>query len=142
MKLKAQIQDYLISQPPQKRGDIELLHARILELYPDCQLWYFDGKNDKGKIIANPNIGYGLQKIKYTDGNTKDCYKIGISSNTIGISIYIMTIKDKNYLPHTYSKTIGKASVSGYCIKFKKLSDIHLDILEAAIQDGFNREGR
>jgi hypothetical protein len=26
--------------------------------------------------------------------------------------------------------------VTGYCIKFKKLKDIHIDTLEAAIRDG------
>ncbi|HMU43186.1 MAG TPA: hypothetical protein PKA80_07790, partial [Ignavibacteriaceae bacterium] len=56
--------------------------------------------------------------------------------NTTGISVYIMGIEDKKYLPETYRNKIGKASVSGYCIKFKKLKDINIDILEAAIRDG------
>lgn len=63
-------------------------------------------------------------------------YQIGISANTTGISVYIMGIQDKNYLPETYGKTIGKASVTGYCIKFKALKDVNMDILEAAIRDG------
>ena len=47
-----------------------------------------------------------------------------------------MRIQDKKYLPETYRKTIGKASVTGYCIKFKNLKDINIDTLEPAIQDG------
>ena len=47
-----------------------------------------------------------------------------------------MGIEDKKYLPETYGKTIGKASVTGYCIKFKTLKDINIDTLEAAIRDG------
>ena len=47
-----------------------------------------------------------------------------------------MGIEDKKYLLDTYGKTIGKASVTGYCIKFKKLKDINIDVLEAAIKDG------
>jgi hypothetical protein len=31
---------------------------------------------------------------------------------------------------------LGKASVSGYCIKFKTLKDINTDVLEAAIRYG------
>ncbi len=31
---------------------------------------------------------------------------------------------------------IGKASVTGYCIKFKTLKDLNLDILEEAIRYG------
>jgi hypothetical protein len=47
-----------------------------------------------------------------------------------------MGIEDKKYLPDTYGKTIGKASVTGYCIKFKTLKDINTDVLETAIRDG------
>ena len=50
-----------------------------------------------------------------------------------------MGIEDKKYLPETYGKIIGKASVTGYCIKFKTLKDINIDILEEAIQDGVEK---
>jgi len=40
-------------------------------------------------------------------------------------------------LATTYGKKIGKASVTGYCIKFKALKDIHLEVLEAIVRDGF-----
>lgn len=77
-----------------------------------------DGKDKKGKIVTNPNIDYGLQTIQYADGKTKDFYQVGISGNTTGISVYVMGVEDKKHLPDTYGKTIGKASVTGYCIKF------------------------
>ncbi|MFZ4477159.1 MAG: DUF1801 domain-containing protein [Saprospiraceae bacterium] len=136
MNIQEQIKDYIASQPELKRSDIEALHQRLLQALPNCKLWFLDGKDDTGKIVSNPNIGYGLQTIKYADGKTKAFYQIGISANTTGISVYIMGIQDKNYLPRTYGKTIGKASVTGYCIKFKTLKDINRDILEAAIRDG------
>ncbi|CAN5844219.1 hypothetical protein BH11BAC4_BH11BAC4_09250 [soil metagenome] len=136
MNLQEQINKYIDSQQEPKRSDIQSLHQRILQTLPKCKLWFSDGKDDKGKIVSNPNVGYGLQTIKYTDGKTKEFYRIGISANTTGISVYIMGIKDKKYLPETYGKTIGKASVTGYCIKFKTLKDINIDILEAAIRDG------
>jgi len=136
MNIKEQIKTYIDSQPDPKRADIEALHARILKVLPKCKLWFLDGKDDKGKIVTNPNIGYGHQTLKYADGKTKEFYQIGISANTNGISVYIIGINDKTYLSKTYSKKLGKASVTGYCIKFKKLKDINIDILEAAILDG------
>ena len=136
MNLPEQIQQYIDSQPESKRADLETLHKRILQLLPDCRLWFLDGKDEKGKVVSNPNIGYGFQTIHYADGKTKDFYQVGISGNSTGISVYVMGIQDKNYLPSIYGKTIGKASVTGYCIKFKTLKDINLDILEAAMQDG------
>ena len=108
MNIQEQINDYIASQPDKKRSEIEALHKRILEIVPKSKLWYLDGKDDKGKIVSNPNIGYGLRTIKYADGKTKEFYQIGISTNTTGISIYIMGIEDKKYLPETYGKTIAR----------------------------------
>ena len=136
MNKKEQIKEYIATQPEPKRRVMQELHRIISELMPKCKLWFLDGKDDKGKSVSNPNIGYGLQTIKYADGKTREFYQIGISANTTGISVYIMGIEDKKYLPETYGKTIGKASVTGYCIKFKKLKDINIDTLKVAIRDG------
>src|SRR5205085_1119817 len=119
-----------------KRSDMQELNRVILEIMPACKLWFLDGKDSDGKIVSNPNIGYGLQSMKYADGKTKEFYQIGLSANTTGISIYIMGLDDKTYLAKTYGKKIGKANVTGYCIKFKTLKDINVDVLEAAIRYG------
>ncbi len=134
--VQEQIETYITSQPEPKRSDMQALHRIILEVMPACKLWFLDGKNSENKIVSNPNIGYGSYSIKYADGTTREFYQIGLSANTIGISVYIMGIKDKTYLNQTYGKKIGKASVTGYCIKFKALKDINADILEAAIRYG------
>ena len=139
MKIEEEIKKYIASQDDTKRADIESLHKSILKAFPKVKLWFLDGKNGEGKVVTNPNIGYGFYTIKYADGRTKEFYQIGISANTSGISVYIMGIPDKNYLPETYGKTIGKATVTAYCIKFKTLKDINIDVLEAAIQDGIEQ---
>jgi hypothetical protein len=136
MNTKAQIKEYIASQPEPKQGDMQTLHRTMLALMPACKLWFLDGKNAENKTVSNPNIGYGLQNIQYADGTTKPFYQIGMSANTTGISVYILGITDKTYLAKTYGNKIGKATVTGYCIKFKKLKEINIEILEAAIQDG------
>lgn len=115
---------------------MQALHELTLRVSPGCKLWFTDGKNSEGKIVSNPNIGYGSYTIKYADGTTKEFYRIGLSANTTGISVYILGLEDKKYLANTFGKTIGKASVTGYCIKFKTISDIALDVLQAAIRYG------
>ena len=136
MSIEEQINLYISSLPEPKRSDIEVLHKHILQLLPKTKLWFLDGKDNNGKIVSNPNVGYGIQTIKYADGKTKEFFQIGISANSVGISVYIMGIGDKNYLPEKYGKSIGRASVTGYCIKFRKLRDINFDTLEMAILDG------
>jgi Domain of unknown function (DU1801) len=136
MDIKGQIKEYIASQPEPKKNEILELHNSILTLLPKCKLWFLDGKNNEGKVVSNPNIGYGLQTMKYADGKTKEFYQIGLSANTTGISVYIMGIDDKTYLTKTYGKKLGKASVTGYCIKFKSVKDIDIDILKDIILFG------
>jgi hypothetical protein len=136
MNVQAQIKEYITSQPEPKRSDMQELHRIILKAMPACKLWFLDGKNSENKTVSNPNIGYGLYTIKYADGKTREFYQIGLSANTTGISVYVLGINDKTYLAKTYGKKIGKASVTGYCIKFKTLKDINMEVLEAAMRYG------
>lgn len=134
MNIQEQIENYISSQPETKRSDMQELHKLILQVMPNCQLWFLDGKNDNNETVSNPNIGYGSYMMQYTGGKTREFYKIGMSANTTGISVYIMGIEDKKFLVQNYGERIGKASVTGYCIKFKALKDIHIEVLEEAIR--------
>ena len=139
MDVQKEIAEYIATQPESKRSEMLELHDVVLALMPACKLWFLDGKDEKGKIVSNPNIGYGSQTMQYANGKTTEFYQIGLSANTTGISVYIMGIEDKKYLAQTFGKTLGKASVTGYCIKFKTLADIKVDVLKAAIQYGIGQ---
>ncbi|MEI6409652.1 MAG: DUF1801 domain-containing protein [Bacteroidota bacterium] len=139
-KIKAQITAYIAGQPDPKRSEMQTLHERVLQISPTCKLWFDDGKNSEGKVVANPNTGYGSYTIKYADGTSKAFYRIGLSANTTGISVYILGLKDKKHLTETYGEKLGKASVTGYCIKFKTLKNINIDVLEAAIKYGLEAD--
>jgi hypothetical protein len=141
MNTQQQIKEYITSQPGSKRGDMQQLHRTILQLMPACKLWFLDGKDSKGKTVSNPNIGYGSYTIKYADGTTKEFYQIGLSANTTGISVYILGLDDKTYLAKTFGEKIGKANVTGYCIRFKALKDINIELLTDAIQYGVKTSG-
>jgi hypothetical protein len=137
MNVQEQIKNYIASQPEPKRREMQELHRVILDVKPGCRLWFLDGKNEEGKVVANPNIGYGSRDHKYADGTVGEFYQIGLSANKTGISVYILGIEDKKYLAETYGKGLGKASVTGYCIRFKTIKDINIEILETAIRFGF-----
>lgn len=140
MSIEEQIDNYIAGQPEPKQSEMQTLHQRILQVSPGCKLWFTDGKNSEGKIVSNPNIGYGFYTINYADGSSREFYRVGLSANQTGISVYILGIKDKTYLAETFGKTLGKASVTGYCIKFKTLTAINLEVLEAAVRYGLERE--
>lgn len=136
MATEDQISHYLEAVPEPKQSDMRRLHSAILEMNPGCKLWFFDGKDESGKVVSNPCIGYGTLNRQYANGKTKELFQTGISANSAGLSVYIMGMDDKKYLQKKFGSSIGKASVSGYCIKFKALEDINLDTLKEAIQDG------
>lgn len=136
MSAQIQIQSYINSLAESKRLEMQSLHDSIAALLPDAQLWFIDGKDETGKIVCNPNIGYGRQQLHYADGKTKEFYQIGLSANTTGFSVYILGLSDKKYLINTYAKSLGKASVTSYCLKFKTVKDIDLEVLKSAILDG------
>jgi hypothetical protein len=141
MNVQDQIKKYIASQAEPKRSELQELHRLTLQASPKCKLWFSDGKDDNNRTVANPTIGYGFQTIKYADGKTKEFFQIGVSGNKTGISVYILGLKDKKYLAKTYGKKLGKASVTGYCIRFKALKDINVETLEAAIRFGLEGQG-
>ena len=144
MSVQEQISKHIASQPKPKCSEMQQLHDLILGVNPGCKQWFLDGRDAKGKVVSNPDIGFGSRNHKYADGTVSEFYQIGMSANKAGISVYILGIEDKKYLAEAYGKELGKATVSGYCIKFKTLKDINTDVLEAAIRFGFeasqNRE--
>ena len=142
MNVQEQTKKYIASQPEPKRGEMQTLNDLILRVKPDAKLWFLDGRNEEGKVVSNPNIGYGSYTMKLAGGKTREFYQIGLVANSTGISIYIMGIEDKKYLAKTYGKDLGKASVTGYCIKFKTLKYIKVEILEEAIRYGFESQNQ
>lgn len=138
MSVREEIERYIAGHPETKRGELEALHKLIRRVAPRRKLWFNDGKGPDGKTVANPSIGYGSYTIHYADGTSREFYRIGLSATTTGISVYVLGLKDKAYLAKTFGKQLGKATVTGYCIKFKTLKAINVDALEAAIRYGFD----
>ena len=139
MTTEQEISRYLESLPAPRQGDMRKLHGIILAMNPGCRRWFLDGKDQDGKVVSNPGIGYGAVDKQYASGKTREMFQVGISANSAGLSVYLMGMDDRKHLPTTYGDAIGKANVSGYCIRFRALKDVDLDTLGKAIQDGFER---
>ena len=139
MQAADKIYRYFDSLPDPKSSDRRYLHAAVLELAPGCRLWFVDGKDESGKVVSNPSIGYGVRNMKYADGRSREFHQAGISANSSGITVYIMGLDDRKYLSGKYAASIGKASATGYRIKFKSLKDVDLEVLKDAARDGIER---
>lgn len=84
MDTQEQIGNYIEGQPEPKRSDVQTLHELVLQVMPECKLWFLDGKNGSGETVCNPSIGYGLRTITYADGKTRAFYQVGLSANRPG----------------------------------------------------------
>ena len=135
MSVREQIDRYIEDQSPTKRQELRDLHQRFLAISPDAQLWFLDGRNDEGKVVTNPNIGYGAETLSYASGDSRAFYKVGLSANTSGLSVYVMGLTDKTFLAQTYGGRLGKAKITGYCIRFRSLKDVDLGVLEEVVAD-------
>ena len=120
---------YIESHPEPKRSDLVRLHEQFKSLFPGEPVSFFDGLDDSGKVVANPTLGYGKHTIQYARGATRETFKLGLSANATGISVYLMGISDKTLLQKMFANRLGKAKVTGYCIRFGKLADIDVDVL-------------
>ncbi len=130
------IEAHLAGLPETRQADLRRLHAWMLAEFPGCRLWFTDGTNEAGKVVANPGIGYGSHTITYADGSSREFYRIGLSATSTGVSVYVLGLGDKTYLARTYAAMIGKAGVTGYCIRFRRLCDVDVAVLQSAIRDG------
>lgn len=136
METQGQILQFISLQENTKQKDLLALYELMRSILPTGKLWMEDGKNDAGKVVANPTIGYGQQTMLLAKGKSREMFQIGISANSSGISIYLLGIRNKLNLAQQFGLKLGKAKVSGYCIKFKQLADLDLSVLEEVIRLG------
>ncbi len=126
---------YLNGLGADKRRAMHALHALVLKTMPGCMLWLNDGLDTAGRVVSNPCIGYGSRTIRYANGTTREAFRAGISANNAGLSVYLMAMPDKTILARKYAASIGRATVTGYCIKFRKLEDVDLQVLAKALHE-------
>lgn len=137
--LAESVDAYLASHPEPKRADLGRLHEKFKSLFPGQPVSYFDGLDDNGKVVANPTLGYGTHALDYANGASKQTFKLGLSANKTGISIYVMGIIDKTLLESMFQDSLGKAKITGYCIRFGKLADIDVNLLMDVIANVIHR---
>ena len=136
MEINDQINTYIDSLSIETAADLRALHALMIQWLQNGKLWFDNGLNADNKVVTNPTIGYGSYPHTFANKTTKELFQIGISATKSGISVYVMGIRNKLNLAQDFGKKLGKAKVSGYCISFKKLDDLNLNVLEEVVRQG------
>jgi hypothetical protein len=131
------MQSYLQKLPRSKQQELQEFIRIVAQVAPQEMATFYDGKDKEGKVVTNGTIGFGSYIHHFSDGRVEQLYRIGISPNATGFSIYVLGLKDKEILKQRFANSLGKAKVTGYCIKFKSLKDLDekivLDLIKFAL---------
>ena len=128
------MQSYLQKLPRSKQQELQEFIRIVAQVAPKEKAIFYDGKDKEGKVVTNPALGFGSYLHHFSDGRVEQLYRIGISPNATGFSIYVLGLMDKEILKTRFANSLGKAKVTGYCIKFKSLKDLDEKIVLVLIK--------
>lgn len=109
------VADYLAAVPKDRQELINFLHDFICKTVPNMKPHF-----------AYNMLGYGNFKYRNYKKEIIDWPVIGLANQKHYISIYVCALQDGQYLAEKHKDELGHVSVGKSCIRFKKITDIHL----------------
>jgi hypothetical protein len=116
-------EDYISKIDEPRKSEIKQLHDLIRKWVPRLEPFMISGM-----------IGYGKYHYKYKSGREGDWCTIALASQKNYISVYVCIMDGEEYIAEKYKAKLPKASIGKSCIRFKKISEINLEILKEIIQ--------
>ena len=110
--------EYIASLDQPRRAEIEHLDALIRATLPDLE-----------RVVQPGGVGYGPYRYRYPTGREGEASLIGLSSRKAYISLYVLCSEDGAYLTERYVDRLPKANIGKSCVRFKRTSDVDLDVL-------------
>jgi hypothetical protein len=119
---------YVEGLPEPRRDDIGRLHARVREVAPTMSASAKEGM-----------LTYGKYRYRYASGREGEWFALGIASQKNYISLYAPTLDLEPYVAR-----LPKANLGRGCIRFKRLDDLDMGVIDEVIRasaanDGQNR---
>ncbi len=109
-----------------RREDIGRLHERIREVAPGLVPSAKEGM-----------LTYGTYTYKSRAGREGSWWILGVASNKAYISLYAPTLQAESYL-----ERLPKANLGRGCIRFKRLADVDLDVIDEVIRASAANDGK
>lgn len=117
------VKEYMDALPADRREIIESLHKFIQKVAPSLKPHF-----------AYNMLGYGSFKYTSSKKELLDWPTVALASQKNYISLYICAVHNGEYIAEKHKDTLGKVSVGRSCIRFKKLEDLDLEVLEKVIK--------
>jgi len=82
-------------------------------------------------------LAYGRYEYRYASGREGDWFVLGLASNKQYISLYVGPIGLE-----PFAARLPKANLGRGCIRFKRLSDVDLDVIDEVIRASAASDGQ
>jgi hypothetical protein len=110
---------YIAAAPHPKRKVLEELDALIRRTVPSFEPY-----------VAGTMLGYGRYHYRYASGREGDSCRVGLASTKTGFSLYVCLADESGYIVEQEKARLGKVDVGKSCIRFKRLEDLNLRVVE------------
>lgn len=111
---------YLAWVPEKRRGAMNTLHELILRAAPTLK-----------PEIAYGMIGYGVEPYETKSGCSGEWPRVALASQKAHMSLYLCCGgEDGSSLAEEAKDRLGKVSVGKSCIRFTKLENLNLEVVE------------
>jgi hypothetical protein len=118
------IDEYLSLIEGSRKSEILILDNLIKKTVPNLESYF-----------AYNMLGYGRFRYKGKSGREGEWPIIALASQKNYISLYVCSVLNGKYIAEYYKSDLPRASIGKSCIRFKKLSDVDLKILEKIINE-------
>ena len=108
-----------------RREDIGRLHERIRAVAPTL-----------AASAAEGMLTYGRYTYTSRSGRSGEWYPLGVASNKAYISLYASPVNLEPYVAR-----LPKANLGRGCIRFKRLDDVDLEVLDEVIRAAAANDG-
>jgi hypothetical protein len=109
-----------------RREDIGRIHARIRSVAPSLTASAAEGM-----------LTYGRYTYKSRSGRAGEWWVLGVASNKAYISLYAPTLQAEAYVAR-----LPKANLGRGCIRFKRLDDVELEVIDEVIRASAANDGQ
>jgi hypothetical protein len=111
-------EEYFAALAEPRQGELRALHALIRESAPDL-----------APTMEFGTPGYGRYRYRYASGREGVAATVSLASRKGHISLYVSCVSGDRYLPELFADRLPKASVGKSCVRFKRLSDVDIEVL-------------
>ena len=117
------VEEYLDQVPEDRKEIITFLHKFIQESAPELKPYF-----------AYNMLGYGsFDYVNYKKEHIK-WPVVALANQKNYVSVYVCSLKDGEYIAEKYKDKLGKVNVGKSCIRFTKIENINLDVLDEMIK--------